>query len=168
MCPFIQDVCQAATSSFVFKSDGASLSLKNMKFGPSDICVFTVRTECGVPAFKPDSLSSDTLNIMTIEYDDTEVDYVNTTIVDGITKNYIPIPKKSENFDGQGAKRVPTESQLLYAKTNTNGSVTSFYQNGTVVTVEQPKVITFFDDAQKDFQIQYPNGTTITFNLDGS
>jgi len=168
MCPFIPDVCQSARSSFVFKTDGASLSLKNMKFGPSDICMFTVRTECGVPAFKPDSLTSDTLNIMTIEYDDAEVDYVNTTVSDGTTTSYIPIPKRSENFDGQGAKRVPTESQLLYSKTNANGSVTQFYQNGTLLTLEQPKVVTFFDDQTRDFQIQYPNGTNVTFNLDGS
>ena len=124
MCPFIQDVCQSALSSFVFKSDGASLSLSNLKFGPSDICVFTVRTECGVPAFKPAATTPDTLNIMTIEYDDSEVDYINTTVSDGTTTSFIPIPKKSENFDGQGAKRVPTESQLLYTKTNANGSVT--------------------------------------------
>jgi len=36
------------------------------------------------------------------------------------------------------------------------------------VTVEQPKVITFFDDTVKDYQILYPNGTNITYNLDGS
>ncbi len=42
----------------------------------------------------------DTITVMTIEYDDQEVDYINKTVTDGTTVSYIPIPKKSENFDG--------------------------------------------------------------------
>jgi hypothetical protein len=56
---------------------------------------------------------------------------------------------------------------LLYSKTNTNGSVTYFYQNGTFFTYESPKVVTFLDDDEKDYMIIYPNGTNVTYKLNG-
>lgn len=59
-------------SEMLFKSVGSSLDL-SMTFYPSQMCFFTIRSECGAPAFQPQGKAIDNLDIYTIEYDDGDV-----------------------------------------------------------------------------------------------
>lgn len=81
MCPFKHEVC-GPQSEFVFKQAGSRLNT-DLTFYPSDICFFTMRTECGVPAFQPEGDAMDSISIMTIEYDDGEVDSTPSTVIEG-------------------------------------------------------------------------------------
>ena len=164
MCPFNHDSC-GTQSEFVFKSAGSSLDT-SLTFFPSDVCFYTVRSECGVPAFAPTGDGLSTVQITTIEFDDADVVSHAMKITDGSTTSVIYLPNKTESFDGQ--KKTSGESLLLYSKTEEDGSVTYFYQNGTQYNYKSPKVVTFVDDPKRDYMIIYPNGTNVTYNLDGT
>lgn len=98
MCPFKHEVC-GTQSEFAFKTAGASLNTA-MTFLPSDVCFYTLRSECGVPAFQPQGSGLDVIQILTIDYDDAEVDGTSLNVTtDGKTSTII-IPKKTETFDG--------------------------------------------------------------------
>lgn len=52
MCPFKNEAC-GSKGDVVFAKTGEKLDFK-MNLSPGDVCVYTVRAECGVPAFKVD------------------------------------------------------------------------------------------------------------------
>jgi len=56
---------------------------------------------------------------------------------------------------------------LRYNK-NSNGSTTYYYSNGTVWLYEPTTTVSFAPTDTKDRQVQYMNGTNVTYNKDGS
>jgi hypothetical protein len=44
---------------------------QNLTFYPGDVCVYTLRSECGLPSFNPQGIeAAPGLDVFTIEYDD--------------------------------------------------------------------------------------------------
>jgi hypothetical protein len=75
MCPFDHSKC-GNQSEIVLSNPGESVG-KNLTFYPGDLCFFTMRAECGLPAFNPQGLDMiNNVDVYTIEYDDSDVDSI--------------------------------------------------------------------------------------------
>lgn len=73
-------------------------------FYPSDVCFFTLRTECGSPGFIPKGNALDNVQIFTIEFEDAEIDADIVEVSEG-GGAFVRIPKKSEAFKGRAASK---------------------------------------------------------------
>lgn len=121
MCPHVQATCGDKTELY-FTDVGSKLDV-NMVFYAGQVCVFTIRSKCGAPAFKPDGLALTGVDIYTIEYDDADVVMRNITVKNtSDTTITFPIPVPSEKFKGKQSGSQP--SQLINTIKNANGTVT--------------------------------------------
>jgi hypothetical protein len=97
-----------------------------------------------LPSFDPQGVdAAPGVDVFTIEYDDQDVasETINGTAVKGI-----PIPKKAESFDGtRSASKVVAESYLTKKVVNSDNTISYYYSNGTVVTLESFTVTEFPD-----------------------
>jgi len=71
MCPFNTDTC-GKKDAVLFKNGGDKDSL-SLSLQPGDVCVYSVKANCGVPAFKPKAKSYQGLKAYSIDYEDWDV-----------------------------------------------------------------------------------------------
>ena len=71
MCPFNTDSC-GKKDVVLFKNGGDKDSL-SLSLQPGDVCVYSVKSNCGVPAFKPTTKSYQNLKAYSIDYEDWDI-----------------------------------------------------------------------------------------------
>jgi hypothetical protein len=83
----------------------------NLKNG--EVCIYTVRAECGVPTFELVGSDMQDLDIFTIEYDDSDI-YTEKKPIEGTNTPLIPIPGKNVSVaekNDQGRSKWNSDSE---------------------------------------------------------